>query len=147
MNQTSPQTSPHTANTPTQSLQAEWLDSLLLRDAQQTLESCRDVDFVSAVMAGLDTPAPSTPVRPAYPVAAWAYRLLLSFEVLALAALCLSAPAAMKAWLSFAQSPLDLSGLLEPDLLGFMAGLTLVALGAVELAKTSQGDFGLAGDG
>ena len=138
------QTSPHTAHTPTQSLQTEWLDTLLLRDAQQTHESCSDADFVSAVMAGLETPAHPTRVRPAYPVAAWAYRLLLGFEALALAALCLSAPAAFKAWLSFAQSPLDLSGLLKPDLLGFMAGLTVVALGAVELAKTSQEDFGLA---
>jgi len=140
------QTAPHTASTPAQSPQDEWLDTLLLHDAQQTQESCSDADFVSAVMADLDAPAKPARGRPAYPVAAWAYRLLLGFEVLALAALCLSAPAALKAWLSFAQSPLDLSGLLKPDLLGFMAGLTLVALGAVELAKTGQGDFSLAGD-
>lgn len=141
------QTSPHTAHTPAQSLPAEWLDTLLLRDVQQTHESCSDPDFVSAVMTGLASPAHPTRVRPAYPVAARAYRLLLGFEALTLAALCLSAPAAFKVWLSFAQSPLDLSGLLKPDLLGFTAGLTLVALGAMELAKAKQVDFGLAMDG
>jgi hypothetical protein len=139
-------TSTHTANTPAASPQDEWLDTLLVRDAQQAHESCSDTDFVNSVIAALDTPASSTPVHPTYPAAAWAYRLLLVFEALSLTALCLSAPTALKAWLNFAQSPLDLSGLLEPALLGFTAGLTLVALGAVELSRTCQGDFGLAGD-
>jgi hypothetical protein len=124
----------HPCNPDHASPQDEWIDALLRRDAKHAA-TCSDPEFVTSVMAHLGTPAYQTRARPMYSLTAWAFWLLLGFEVLAVAALCLSAPDALKAWMSFAAAPLNLSALLQPKLLDFLAGTVMVIMGAIELSR------------
>jgi hypothetical protein len=125
---------PRPANPDQESTLEEWMDALLLQDARHAAGSS-DAKFVTSVMSRLRTAVHPPPARSGYSRTAWAYRLLVGFEALTLAAVCLSAPAALHTWMSFAAAPQDLSALLEPSLLGFMVGMAMVLIGAIELTR------------
>lgn len=123
--------------------QDDWLEDLLHNDAQAAAPDGSDAGFVAATMARLDDPF--SPPRPSRTVSvrAWGQRLLLGFEVLVLGAVCISAPAALQAWLNFAQAPLHVAALLHPDLLGFGAGVAMMVLGAIEWARHTDEEVSL----
>lgn len=114
---------------------ADWLDAVLTKDARSTVE---DPTFVAEVMVRLaKQPSDQQPDEEFY-VTHWSPRLLMGFVTIVATALWLTAPSALQAWLQITQHPWTASPWVEPDLWGFMLGVSMLILGGLELVRTLE---------
>jgi hypothetical protein len=112
--------------------QDNWIEEFLSSDALSSNQACGNLDFVGVVMSRLEVPVRLHPPDRTVSVTIKSQWLLLGFEVLVLVALYINAPKASLALLRYAQGQLHVTDLLQPELLGFGAGLVMVAIGAIE---------------
>ena len=68
----------------------------------------------------------------------WSHHLLLGFVALVATALSLAAPSALQAWLQMTQHPWTASTWVEPDLWGFILGVSMLTVGGLELVRTLE---------
>lgn len=118
-------------------LSSDWLSTLLLQDASCDAEPGNDhgAAFLAQVMDRLDTDAMRYRPSGTHATSARLRWLLLGFQGLVVIFLCMAAPAIMQAWLHFAQSPLDGAAWHNPNMWGFVLGLSMLVYGVQELVN------------
>ena len=118
-------------------LSSDWLSTLLLQDASCDAEPANDhgAAFLAQVMDRLETDAVRYRPSGTQATSTQLRWLLLVFQGLVVIFLCIAAPAIMQAWLHIAQSPLDGAAWHNPNMWGFVLGLSMLVFGVHELVN------------
>jgi CheY-like chemotaxis protein len=114
---------------------ADWLDTMLTKDARHPVE---DPTFVAQVVDRLAQQPTEPQPDEEFCVTHWSPRLLMGFVTIVATTLWLTAPSALQAWLQMTQHPWTASPWVEPDLWGFMLGVSMLTLGGLELVRTLE---------